>query len=53
MKYFSLLKKTIPFLLVTFLFSCASERCIVLSGIDGIAAQENSDSYEIKFNLIC
>jgi len=49
MKYLSLLKKIIPFLLVTLLFSCASRKDIVYyQGIDGMAAQEKSNSYEIK-----
>jgi polysaccharide export outer membrane protein len=49
MKYLSLLKKTTPFLLVLLLFFlCFKKRCGVYQGIDGIAAQENSNSYEIK-----
>ncbi|SDW69861.1 polysaccharide biosynthesis/export family protein [Flavobacterium degerlachei] len=49
MKCLSLLKKITPLLLVTLLFSCASRKDIVYyQGIDGIAAQEKSNFYEIK-----
>lgn len=49
MKYLSFLKKITPLLLVTLLFSCASRKDIVYyQGIDGMAAQEKSNSYEIK-----
>jgi polysaccharide export outer membrane protein len=48
MKYLSLLKKTTPFYLYYYCFSCASRKMWCYQGIDGIAAQENSNSYEIK-----
>jgi polysaccharide export outer membrane protein len=49
MKYFYLISKASSFLLVLLLFSCASRKDVVYyQGIDGIAAQENSNSYEIK-----
>lgn len=49
MKYFSLISKAIPFLFVFLLFSCAPRKDVVYyQGIDGIASQENSNSYEIK-----
>jgi polysaccharide export outer membrane protein len=49
MKYFSILSKTIPFLLIFLLFSCASRKDVVYyQGIEGLAAQEKSNSYEIK-----
>jgi polysaccharide export outer membrane protein len=49
MKYLSLLKKTTPFLIVFLLFSCASRKDVVYyQGVDGMAPQEKSNSYEIK-----
>jgi polysaccharide export outer membrane protein len=49
MKYLSVLQKTASLFLVLFLFSCASRKDIVYyQGIEGIAAAEKSDSYEIK-----
>jgi polysaccharide export outer membrane protein len=44
-----LMKKIVPFLIAILLFSCASRKDLVYyQGIDGIAAQEKSNSYEIK-----
>jgi polysaccharide export outer membrane protein len=49
MKYFFILKKTIPFLLVLLLFSCAQRKGIVyFQNIDGLVNSEKSNSYEIK-----
>jgi len=49
MKYFFLLKKTIPFLFCIFLFSCASKKDIVYyQNIDGLVSSEKLNSYEIK-----
>lgn len=49
MKYFFLLKKTIPFLFLVLLFSCASKKdMIYYQDIDALGAQEKSNSYEIK-----
>jgi polysaccharide export outer membrane protein len=49
MKYFFLLKKTIPFFFLVLLFSCASRKdMIYYQDIDTLAAQEKSNSYEIK-----
>jgi polysaccharide export outer membrane protein len=49
MKYYSILRKAIPVFLILLLFSCASRKDVVYyQGIDGIATQENSNSYEIK-----
>jgi polysaccharide export outer membrane protein len=49
MKYFFLLKKTIPILFVLFLFSCASRKDYVYyQNIDGLTSPEKLNSYEIK-----
>jgi polysaccharide biosynthesis/export protein len=49
MKYFFSIKKTIPILLVFFLFSCASRKDYVYyQNIDGLASPEKSNSFEIK-----
>lgn len=49
MKYFSGLKKIIPFLFVLVLFSCASRKEVVYyQNIDGMASQSKSNAYEIK-----
>lgn len=50
MKYFFLLKKTIPFFLILlFLFSCKPrEEMVYYQNIDRLANGENSNSYEIK-----
>lgn len=49
MKYFFVLKKTIPLLFVLLLFSCASRKDIVYyQNIDGLGQKEKSNSYEIK-----
>jgi polysaccharide export outer membrane protein len=49
MKYFFLVKKTIPFLLVLLVFSCAPrEASVYYQNIDSLAAQEKQNSYEIK-----
>jgi polysaccharide export outer membrane protein len=49
MKYFFLLKKTIPFFFLVLLFSCASKKdMIYYQDVDTLAAQEKSPSYEIK-----
>ena len=49
MKYFCLLKKITPLLLVLLLFSCASPKDVVYyQGIEGIAGNTQAASYEIK-----
>lgn len=49
MKYFFLLKKTIPFLSLVLLFSCTSKKDIIYyQDIDTLGAQGKSTSYEIK-----
>ena len=49
MKYFFLLKKTIPFFFLVLLFSCASRKdMIYYQDIENLGAQEKSISYEIK-----
>jgi polysaccharide export outer membrane protein len=49
MKYFFLLKRTLPILLIVLLFSCASKKdMIYYQDIDALGAQEKSNSYEIK-----
>lgn len=49
MRYFFLLKRTIPFLFVLFLFSCASRKdSVYYQNIDGMASPEQSNTYEIK-----
>lgn len=49
MKYFFLLKKTILFLFLVLLFSCASKKdMIYYQDIDSLGVQEKSNSYEIK-----
>lgn len=49
MKYFSLLKNTIPLFLILFLFSCASRKDVVYyQNIDTMGSQEKSTSYEIR-----
>ncbi|TDD98368.1 polysaccharide biosynthesis/export family protein [Flavobacterium cellulosilyticum] len=49
MKYFFVLKKTIPFLLIFLLFSCAQRKDYVYyQNIDGLANSEKANSYEIK-----
>ena len=49
MKYFFLLKKTIPFFFLVLLFSCASRKdMIYYQDIDNLGGQAKSTSYEIK-----
>jgi polysaccharide export outer membrane protein len=49
MRYFFLVKKTIPFLFILLLFSCKPrEEVVYYQNIDGLAAAEQSNSYEIK-----
>jgi polysaccharide export outer membrane protein len=49
MKYFFLVKKTIPFFFVFLLFSCASRKEVVYyQNIDELVNKENPNSYEIK-----
>lgn len=49
MKYFSKVKKLIPLVLVTLLFSCASRKDVVYyQNIDTMGQQQKIDSYEIK-----
>jgi polysaccharide export outer membrane protein len=49
MKYFFLLKKIIPFLLLVLLFSCASKKdMIYYQDVDALGVQEKLNSYEIK-----
>ena len=49
MRYFFLLKKTLPFLVVLLLFSCKSrEEIVYYQNIDALAKAEKSNSYEIK-----
>lgn len=49
MKYFFLLKKTIPFLFVLLVFSCKPrEEMVYYQNIDGLASPEKLNSYEIK-----
>jgi polysaccharide export outer membrane protein len=49
MKYFFLLKRTLPILFLMLLFSCASKKdMIYYQDIDALGAQEKSNSYEIK-----
>ncbi|HEY6143556.1 MAG TPA: polysaccharide biosynthesis/export family protein [Flavobacterium sp.] len=50
MKYFFLIKKTIPFFVIfLLLFSCKSrEEIVYYQNIDGLANKEKSNSYEIK-----
>jgi polysaccharide export outer membrane protein len=49
MKYFFLLKKTIPFLVVLFLFSCAPRKDLVYyQNIDSLVTSEKANTYEIK-----
>jgi polysaccharide export outer membrane protein len=49
MKYFFLVKKTIPFLFVLLFFSCKPrEEVVYYQNIDGLAHTEQSNSYEIK-----
>jgi len=49
MKYFFLLKKTIPFLLVLFVFSCKpAKELVYYQNIDGLASKDQANSYEIK-----
>jgi polysaccharide export outer membrane protein len=49
MKYFFLVKKTIPFLFVLLFFSCKPrEEVVYYQNIDGLAHAEQSNSYEIK-----
>jgi polysaccharide biosynthesis/export protein len=49
MKYFFSIEKTIPILLIFFLFSCASRKDYVYyQNIDGLASPEKSNSFEIK-----
>jgi len=50
MKYFFLLKKTIPFLLVFLIFSCKpSKEIIYYQNIDSLKSSEIMNTYEIKF----
>lgn len=49
MKYFFSVKKTIPFLFVLMLFSCAPRKdSVYYQNIDSLPAQEKANSYEIK-----
>ena len=49
MKYFFLLKRTLPILVIVLLFSCASKKdMIYYQNVDALGAQEKSNSYEIK-----
>jgi polysaccharide export outer membrane protein len=49
MKHFLVVKKTIPFLFILLLFSCASKKDLVYyQNIDTMPAQEKQNSYEIK-----
>lgn len=49
MKYFFLVKKTIPFFFIVLLFSCAPRKdSVYYQNIDSLATQEKSNSYEIK-----
>jgi polysaccharide export outer membrane protein len=49
MKYFFLLKKTIPFLFVLLIFSCKpSKELVYYQNVDGLASPEKLNSYEIK-----
>jgi polysaccharide export outer membrane protein len=49
MKYFFLLKKSIPFLFAALFFSCASKTDLVYyQNIDGLASGGKANSYEIK-----
>ena len=49
MKYFFLLKKTIPFLFVVLFFSCKPRKELVYyQNIDGLGGAEKANSYEIK-----
>lgn len=49
MKYISLLSKIITFFIIVLLFSCASRKDVVYyQDIDSIAAQEKTNSYEVK-----
>jgi polysaccharide export outer membrane protein len=49
MKYFFLLKKSIPFLFLVLLGSCASKKdMIYYQDIDAVAGKEKLNSYEIK-----
>jgi polysaccharide export outer membrane protein len=49
MRYFFLLKKTLPFLVVLLLFSCKSrEEMVYYQNIDALTQVEQSNSYEIK-----
>jgi polysaccharide export outer membrane protein len=49
MKYFFLVKKTIPFLFVLLFFSCKSrEEVVYYQNIDALAQVEQSNSYEIR-----
>lgn len=49
MKYFFLLKKAIPFLIVLLLFSCKpAKELVYYQNIDGLASSEKANSYEIK-----
>lgn len=49
MKYFFIVKKSIPYLFALVLFSCASRKDIVyFQNIDGLASAAKTNSYEIK-----
>ena len=49
MKYIFLLKKTVPFLLVLFLFYCAPRKDLVYyQNIDSLVTSEKANTYEIK-----
>lgn len=49
MRYFILLKKTLPLLFVLFLFSCKSrEEVVYYQNIDALTTTEKANSYEIK-----
>lgn len=49
MKYFFVLKKSIPFFFLALLFSCASKKdMIYYQDVDTFGTQEKSNSYEIK-----
>lgn len=50
MKYFFLIKKTIPFLLVFLIFSCKpSKEIIYYQNIDSLKSSDKKNNYEIKF----
>lgn len=49
MKYYHVLQRTIPFLIIVLLFSCAQRKDLVYyQDIDAMSSQNNKSSYEIK-----